>query len=95
MGKHITYVGAEVGMGQAAKACLQSLVGCILSRVFESLVLGAKAGISAEAWYAIMGTSVANTRLLQVAVPAVMQRKFTGMGSNVFNTYKDLTIVMT
>ncbi len=50
VGKHITYVGAEVGMGQAAKACLQTLVGCIYSSIFESLVLGSAPKRGMPSW---------------------------------------------
>jgi len=94
IGKDINYVGEQVGMGQVAKACLQGLVGCIYSGMFEVLVLGVKAGLSAETLFSIIGTSVANTPLFQGSVPAIMDRKFTGTGSNIYNTYKDLTITM-
>lgn len=92
--RNINYVGAEVGMGQIVKACMQGLVGCIYSGIFESLVLGVKAGVSAEALFNVIGTSVANTPLFQGAVPAIMERKFVGTGSNIGNTYKDLTITL-
>jgi len=92
--KNINYVGEQAGMGQVAKACLQGLVGCIYSGIFEVLVLGVKAGLNAETLFSVIGTSVANTPLFQGSVPAIMDRKFTGTGSNIYNTYKDLTITM-
>jgi putative dehydrogenase len=94
IGKNINYVGEEVGMGQVAKACLQGLVGCIYSGIFEAMVLGVKAGVSAESLYSIIGTSVANTPLFQTSVPAIMDRKFSGTGSNVGTMYKDLSITL-
>lgn len=92
--KNVNFVGEEVGQGQIVKACMQGLVGCIYSGIFENMVLGVKAGVSAEALYSVIGTSVANTPLFQGAVPAIMDRKFSGTGSNIGNTYKDLTITM-
>jgi putative dehydrogenase len=92
--KNINYIGEEVGKGQAMKACLQGLVGCIYSGMFEVLVLGVKAGLSPETIFSVIGTSVANTPLWQNSVPAIMDRKFNGGGSNIYNTYKDLTITM-
>ena len=92
--KNITYIGDQVGMGQAMKACLQGLVGCIYSGMFEVLVLGVKAGLTPETIFSVIGSSVANTPLWQNSVPAIMERQFNGGGSNIYNTYKDLTITM-
>ncbi|RQR31424.1 NAD(P)-dependent oxidoreductase [Burkholderia sp. Bp9143] len=92
--KNINYIGEEIGKGQVMKACLQGLVGCIYSGIFEVLALGVKAGLSAESIFNVIGTSVANTPIFQNTVPVIMDRKFTGSGSNIYNTYKDLTITM-
>jgi putative dehydrogenase len=92
--KNIYYVGSKPGIGQVTKACLQGLVGCIYTGIFESLVLGVKAGVSAEILYSVIGTSVANTDLFQSSVPAIMDRQFNGTGSTIGNTYKDLTLTM-
>ncbi|THE10502.1 NAD(P)-dependent oxidoreductase [Bacillus timonensis] len=94
IGKNIFYVGEQPGMGQITKACLQGLVGCIYTGIFESLVLGVKAGVSAETLYSVIGASVANNPLFQGTVPAILDRKFEGTGSNIGNTYKDLSITM-
>jgi len=92
--KNINYIGEEVGKGQIMKACLQGLVGCIYAGIFEVLALGVKSGLTAESIYSVIGTSVANTPLFQNSVPAIMDRRFSGSGSNIYNTYKDLTITM-
>jgi L-threonate 2-dehydrogenase len=92
--KNINHVGEHVGQGQVVKACLQSLVGCIYTGIFESLVLGVKAGVAAETIFQVLGTSVANTPLFQAALPAIMDRRFSGTGSNVGNTYKDLCLAL-
>jgi 3-hydroxyisobutyrate dehydrogenase-like beta-hydroxyacid dehydrogenase len=92
--KNINFVGEAPGMGQVVKACMQSLVGCIYAGIFESLILGVKAGLSPETIFSVIGTSVANTPLFQGAVPAIMDRKFTGTGSNIANTCKDLSLAL-
>jgi 3-hydroxyisobutyrate dehydrogenase-like beta-hydroxyacid dehydrogenase len=73
---------------------MQSLVGCIYAGIFESPILGVTAGVSAETIFSVIGTSVTNTPLFQGAVPAIMDRKFTGTGSNIGNTYKDLSLAL-
>lgn len=92
--KNINFVGNEVGQGQVVKACMQGLVGCIYAGMFEAMMLGVKSGVSAEMLFSVIGTSVANTPLFQSAIPAIMDRKFVGTGSNIANTYKDLTITL-
>ena len=92
--KDINYVGEKCGDGQVVKACLQGLVGCIYSGIFEALMLGAKNGVRAETLYSVIGSSVANTPLFQGSVPAIMKREFSGTGSNIGNTYKDLTLTL-
>jgi L-threonate 2-dehydrogenase len=94
VGKNITYLGEEVGLGQVMKACLQGLVGCYYVGMFEVLALGVKAGLTAESLFEVLGASVVNTALFQNSVPSVIARKFAGSGSTVYNTYKDLTITM-
>jgi len=90
----IHFVGPEAGQGQVAKACMQGLVGCIYAGMFEPMALGVKAGVGAETLFSIISASVANTPLFQGAIPALMDRKFVGTGSNIANTYKDLSITM-
>ncbi|MEK9975078.1 MAG: NAD(P)-dependent oxidoreductase, partial [Deltaproteobacteria bacterium] len=46
--KTIHRVGAEAGMGQTVKACLQSLIGSDFSATFEAAALAAKAGVDGE-----------------------------------------------
>ncbi|MFQ6116497.1 MAG: NAD(P)-dependent oxidoreductase, partial [bacterium] len=45
VGQNIYHVGEEIGMGQTVKASLQALIGASFTAIFESLVLGAKAGV--------------------------------------------------
>lgn len=92
--ENVTVVGDQPGVGQVVKSCMQGLVGCIYSGMFEAMVLGVKAGVDAETLFAVIGASVADTPLFRRAVPAVMQRRFSGTGSNIGNTYKDLTLTL-
>ena len=41
----IHHVGAGIGTGQTVKACLQSLIGSIFGRAFETTALAAKDGV--------------------------------------------------
>lgn len=91
---NINVVGDQPGQGQIVKACLQGLVGCIYAGMFEAMALGVKAGVAAETLFSVIGTSVANTPLLQSAIPAVMDRRFKGTGANIANTCKDLSITL-
>ena len=49
VGANIHVVGAEPGMGQTVKACLQSLIGSVFTATFEASVLAAKGGVDAQA----------------------------------------------
>lgn len=91
---NINYVGSRPGLGQVVKTCMQGVVGCIYTGLFEALVLGVKAGVTPEALYQVLGTSVVNTPLLQGSYPAIMRRAFAGTGSSIGNTYKDLCLNM-
>ena len=45
VGQNIYHVGEDIGMGQTVKAALQALIGASFTAIFESLVLGVKAGV--------------------------------------------------
>lgn len=92
--QHVAVVGERAGAGQVVKSCMQGLVGCIYAGMFEAMVLGVKAGIGAETLFAVIDASVAGTPLFSNAVPAAMRREFSGTGSTVDNTYKDLTLTL-
>ena len=92
--KTIHRVGAEAGMGQTVKACLQSLIGSAFSATFEAAALAAKAGVDGEALHKVFSTSGAGCGVVNTALENIIDRKFEGTGSHINTMYKDLTIVM-
>lgn len=90
----IHHVGADFGMGQTVKACLQSLIGSIFAGAFESTALAAKAGIPGQVLYDVFSTSAAGCGITRAAIGAVIDRKFEKTGSHINTMHKDLTISM-
>ena len=77
VGEKIFHVGASVGMGQTVKASLQALIGVTFVGIFESLALGAKAGIKGETLYDVFGsTHVGNTPFFKNCAKLIMDRQF-------------------
>ena len=94
VGQRIYHVGEEIGMGQTIKGALQALIGASFTAIFESLVLGVKAGAKAEMLYEIFGASGVGSPLFKNAAKFIMERKFKGTGSHIGTMYKDLGISM-
>ena len=95
VGEKIFHVGASVGMGQTVKASLQALIGVTFVGIFESLALGAKAGIKGETLYDVFGsTHVGNTPFFKNCAKLIMDRQFNDTGSHIGTMYKDLGISM-
>ena len=94
VGKNIFHVGEEIGIGQTVKASLQALIGSSFTAIFESLVLGVKAGVKAETLYEVFGSSGVSSPLFLNCAKLIMERKFTGTGSHIGTMYKDLGISM-
>ncbi len=95
VGEQIFHVGTSVGMGQTVKASLQALIGVTFVGIFESLALGAKAGIKGETLYEVFSsTHVGNTPLFKNCAKLIMDRRFEDTGSHIGTMYKDLGISM-
>lgn len=94
VGQNIYHVGEEIGMGQTVKAALQALIGASFTAIFESLVLGVKAGVKAETLYEVFSTSGVGSPLFRNAAKLIMERKFKDTGSHIGTMYKDLGISM-
>ncbi len=94
VGGVIHRVGAEPGMGQTVKACLQSLIGSIFSATFEASVLAAKAGVEAQVLYDVFSSSGAGSRVANNALGNIIEGKFEGTGSHIATMHKDLTIAL-
>jgi L-threonate 2-dehydrogenase len=94
VGKNIFHVGEEIGLGQTVKASLQALIGSTFTAIFESLVLGVKAGAKAEVLYDVFSSSGVGSPLFNNAASLIMDRKFKDTGSHIGTMYKDLGITM-
>lgn len=94
VGKDIFHVGEQIGMGQTVKASLQALIGSTFTAIFESLVLGSKAGIPGKVLYEVFTSSGVRSPLLEGCAKLIMDRAFKDTGSHIGTMYKDLGITM-
>ena len=94
VGKNIYHVGEEIGLGQKTKASLQALIGSSFTAIFESLVLGVKAGVKPEVLYEVFSASGVGSPLFRNAAQLIMDRSFKDTGSHIGTMYKDLGITM-
>ena len=94
VGENIFHVGEEIGIGQTVKASLQALIGCTFTAIFESLVLGSKAGVSCKVLYEVFSASGVSSPLFKNCAKLIMDRKFKDTGSQIGTMYKDLGITM-
>lgn len=89
---NIFHVGEEIGEGQTVKASLQAFIGASFTAIFESLVLGSKAGIKGQTLYDVFSTSGVGSPLFNNCASLIMDRKFKNTGSHISTMYKDLGI---
>lgn len=94
VGQNVFHVGDEIGIGQTVKASLQALIGSTFAAIFESLVLGSKAGVKGEVLYEVFSASGVSSPILEDCAKLIMERKFKGTGSQITTMYKDLGITM-
>jgi putative dehydrogenase len=94
VGEKIFHVGEEAGMGQTVKASLQAFIGASFTAVFESLVLGSKAGVSGRVLYDVFSASGVGSPLFRNCAQLIMDRRFENTGSHIGTMYKDLGISM-
>jgi len=92
--KTVLHVGEEVGQGQTVKAALQAMIGSTFAAIFESLVLGSKAGIKGETLYKVFSASAIGCPLFDNCAKLIMNREFKNTGSHIGTMYKDLGISM-
>ena len=89
---NIFHVGEEIGEGQTVKASLQVFIGASFTAIFESLVLGSKAGIKGQTLYDVFSASSVGSPLFKNCAGLIMDRKFKNTGSHISTMYKDLGI---
>jgi putative dehydrogenase len=94
VGQKIYHVGEEIGMGQTVKAAIQGFVCASYTSLFESLVLGVKAGVKPEVLNELFNSSFVASPLTQNAIPLIMDRKFKNSGGQIIVTHKDVSISM-
>lgn len=94
VGDQIFHVGEEIGLGQTVKASLQAFIGASFTAIFESLVLGAKAGVPGRVLYDVFGASGVGSPLFRNCAKLIMNRQFKDTGSHIGTMYKDLGISM-
>jgi len=92
VGRNIYTVGDELGMGQTVKACLQSIMGSVVTATTEAAGLAAKAGVDGEIFHQVLSTSSAGCGLANTTMQNIIDRKFEKTGSHIRTMYKDLTI---
>ena len=92
--KDIFHVGENIGDGQTVKASLQVFIGATFTAIFESLVLGSKAGIDGKTLYDVFSSSGVSSPLFKNCAKLIMDRKFEDTGSHISTMYKDLGISM-
>jgi putative dehydrogenase len=94
VGENIFHVGEEVGKGQTVKAALQAFIGASFTAIFESLVLGARAGVKGETLFEVFSASAVASPLFRNCAQLIMDRQFKNTGSHIGTMYKDLGISM-
>jgi len=92
--KTLLHVGEEIGQGQTVKAALQAMIGTTFAAIFESLVLGANAGVKGETLYKVFSASAIGCPLFNNCAKLIMERQFKDTGSHIGTMYKDLGISM-
>ena len=92
--KNMFHVGNNIGDGQTVKASLQVFIGATFTAIFESLVLGAKAGIDGKILYDVFSSSGVSSPLFKNCAKLILDRKFENTGSHISTMYKDLGISM-
>ena len=92
--KNVFQVGNNIGDGQTVKASLQVFIGATFTAIFESLVLGVKAGIDGKILYDVFSASGVSSPLFKNCAKLIMDRKFENTGSHISTMYKDLGISM-
>lgn len=92
VGRDIYRVGGEVGVGQTVKACLQTVMGSVITATTEAAALAAKAGVDGDVFHQVLSTSSSGCGLANTTLANIIDRQFEGTGSHIGTMYKDLTI---
>lgn len=91
VGSNIHHVGPS-GAGSTVKIVNQLLTAVNTAAVAEAAVLGVRAGVSPETLFEVIRTSYGGSRMLERALPRIMERDFTP-GGPIDLILKDLDII--
>lgn len=91
MGKHVEYMGPS-GAGQIVKLCNNMIVGSMISLLGEALLTGEKAGISKEKLGELFQKGSAQSKVMDVFGPAILQESYDEVTFSLANMLKDLTL---
>ncbi len=95
VGKKLFHTGEEPGTGQVVKAALQVFIGLTYAGIYESLALGAGAGVSGQTLYdVISNTAAGDSTFYRENAGKVLERRFVDTGSQITTMAKDLGISM-
>ncbi len=92
LGGRVTLMGETVGAGGYAKLANQIMVAIHLAAMGEALVFGAKAGLDLNKLVPALQAGWANSTVLGVKAPKVLERDFTPVGT-VAVQHKDLSYI--
>ncbi len=91
VGTNIDYVG-ESGAGQIVKLCNNMVVGGIISLLSEALLVGEKAGVSKEKIASILQKGSAQTKVMDVFGPNILEDTYDDVKFSLANMMKDMNL---
>lgn len=91
---NIYYVGAQKGLGQVVKSCIQGLVANTAIAASESMAVGIKSGLDGEMLANIIGTSIVGSSWLKIFTNSLLDRKFVDAGARITTLYKDVRMTL-
>ncbi len=92
IGTTVTRVG-DIGMGQVTKLINNMIVAAAFAVIAEGFALGVKSGLDAKGLYEAIRNGWAGSKVLDVSVPAMLERNFKP-GGTIDLHYKDLNYAL-
>jgi 3-hydroxyisobutyrate dehydrogenase len=92
IGSNVFYLGPEPGQGQAMKIVNNMLCAAAAVSAFEALVLGAKAGLDAQAMLDVINVSSGRSFATQVKIPQCIADRSFPMRFSTELLHKDVTL---
>lgn len=86
-------VGDQTGLGQAAKAAVQSIVTAVAVAAAEGVAIATAAGVQPALMAQVLQASVVQSPFLKTAVDNIVAERFAGTGTPLALMNKDIAIV--